>query len=224
MEKDCVKILYADRRILVCVKPFGVLSTDEPGGLPEIVRGLLAEADASVRTVHRLDRVAGGVTVLARSREAARRLGGSVQDRAFGKEYLAVVEGTPPERGTMRDLLARDRQTRRTFVTDTPGKDVREAALDYRTLGSAQGYSLVHIRLHTGRTHQIRAQFSSRRFPLAGDRKYGGQPIRDNEIALWSYALSFPHPQTEQTVRFSCPPPDTFPWDLFEVDRIVTTA
>ena len=212
-----MEILYQDKRILVCIKPFGVLATDEAGGLPSLARAALGDPAACVRTVHRLDRVAGGVTVLARSREAARRLGMCVQSRAFRKAYLAVVEGVPPESGTMRDLLARDRQTRTTFVTDTPGRDVREAVLDYRTLQTHDGFSLVHILLHTGRTHQIRAQFSSRGFPLAGDRKYGAQPIHAGEIALWSYALEFPHPQTDETVCFTAPPPDTDPWNLFDV-------
>lgn len=215
---DGVKILYADRRILVCVKPFGVLSTDEAGGLPALVRVLLGDPAASVRTVHRLDRVAGGVMVLARSREAARRLGESIQSHAFEKEYLAVTEGVPPAQGTMRDLLARDARTRQTVVTDTPGRDVREAVLDYATLQTADGFSLVRIRLHTGRTHQIRAQFASRGFPLAGDKKYGAAPIRTGEIALWSYALAFPHPQTDERVRFTAPPPDTYPWNLFAAD------
>ena len=215
---NSLEILYQDKRILVCIKPFGVLATEEAGGLPSLVRAALGDPAACVRTVHRLDRVAGGVTVLARSREAARRLGIRVQSRTFRKAYFAVVEGIPPESGTMRDLLARDRQTRRTFVTDTPGRDVREAVLDYRTLQTHDGFSLVHILLHTGRTHQIRAQFSSRGFPLAGDIKYGGQPIRPGEIALWSYALEFPHPQTDETVCFTAPPPDTFPWNLFAAD------
>ena len=212
-----MEILYQDRRILVCVKPFGVLSTDEDGGLPSLVRATLGDPAASLRTVHRLDRVAGGVMVLARSREAARRLGESVQTRAFGNEYLAVVEGAPDAEGTMRNLLARDRQTRRTVVTDTPGQDVREAELTYRTLQTTDGFSLVRIRLHTGRTHQIRAQFSSRGYPIAGDKKYGGQPIRAGEIALWSYSITFPHPQTDELMRFSAPTPDTDPWNTFSV-------
>ena len=210
-----IQILYEDRRILVAVKPAGVLSTNEPGGMPELLRGYLGDPQACVRTVHRLDQVVGGVMVFARSAEAARRLSGQMERREFQKEYYAVVHGTlEAAQGTFRDLLARDGRLRRTYVAENPGKDVREAILDYRLLASNGGLSAVAVRLHTGRTHQIRVQFSSRNLPLAGDRKYG-EPDGFAQIALWSHSLCFTHPETGETVAFSAPPPDAEPWTRF---------
>ena len=211
-----MELLYTDRRIVVCVKPAGVVSTDEPGGVPELVRRELGDPAACVRTVHRLDQVVGGVMVLARSVRAARELTAQIQGRTFGKEYLAVVHGTPPApAGTFTDLLIRDRRLRRTLVTHQPGPDAREAVLDYETLCVRDGLALVRIRLHTGRTHQIRAQFSARGLPLAGDRKYGA-PEDDCPVALWSHALSFRHPETDEPLSFTCPPPVSVPpWDRF---------
>lgn len=209
-------ILYSDNRIIVCLKPTGVVSTDEPGGLPSLLRAELGDAHACVRTVHRLDQVVGGVMVLARSREAARRLSAQVESHQFRKEYLAVLEGMPAEKeGCLRDLLRRDKAQKKTFITDTPGKDSREAVLHYRLLDSRGGLSLVRIRLETGRPHQIRAQFSGRGLPLAGDRKYGAQLDLGNSIALWSRLLSFRHPQTNEVVTFAALPQRTFPWDTF---------
>ncbi len=207
-------ILYSDRRIVVCCKPVGVRSTDEPGGLPEQLRHQLGTD--CFRTVHRLDQVVGGVMVLARSREAAKRLSAQVEARQFCKTYLAIVHGALPEpSGTLTDLLARDPAARRTYVTHTPGKDARKAVLDYRLLGQRDGLSLVCIQLQTGRTHQIRAQFSSRGWPLVGDRKYGAPAVEMEGIALWSYRLSFTHPQTGQALHFSALPPDIQPWRCF---------
>lgn len=210
-----VEILYQDNRILVCLKPPGVLSTDEPGGLPELLRAQLGNETACVRTVHRLDRVVGGVMALARSREASRILSAQMRDRQFHKEYLAVVHGAPErEQGTLCDLLLRCREERKTYVVSAPGKDVQEAVLEYETLERGDGMSLVRILLKTGRTHQIRAQFSAHGYPLVGDRKYGAADDGCG-IALWSCRLSFCHPQTEAPVTFCAPPPRSFPWDRF---------
>lgn len=212
-----MNILYSDNRILVCLKPYGVVSTDEPGGLPSLVRQHLGEETACVRTVHRLDQVVGGVMVLARSKKAAQLLSAQVQKRSFGKEYLAVVQGAPqPLSGTFCDLLFRVKAERKTVVVTEPGKDVQEAVLDYETLAQRDGLSLVKIHLRTGRTHQIRTQFSHHGCPLVNDKKYGGpeQPHMEG-IALWSCLVSFDHPQTGETMTFQAPPPSVWPWSLF---------
>ena len=188
-----MEILYKDRDILVCVKPPRVLSTDEPGGLPELVRQELGDPKADVRTVHRLDRVVSGLMVLARNAESASELSRQIREGVFEKEYLAVVHGEPPEKaGELRDLLGRDKARRMTFVAEEPGKGIQEAQLRYRVLHVAGGLSRVRIRLYTGRTHQIRVQFASRGYPLVGDHKYGA---RDNVPApmLYSCKLTFPH-------------------------------
>jgi len=210
-----MEILYQNANILVCIKPARVLSTDEPGGLPELVREALGDPKADVRTVHRLDRVVSGVMVLARSANAASELSRQIREDQFRKEYLAVVHGRPenPE-GTLHDLLARDKARRMTFVAEAPGKGVQEAALSYRVLEYANGMSLVRVRLHTGRTHQIRVQFSSRGMPLVGERKYAvwNDPC---ELALWSAKIGFYHPGTGEWVEFSKEPPAVFPWTEF---------
>ena len=130
-------ILYQDNSILVCIKPAGVLSTDEPGGVPELVRQALGDPKACVRTVHRLDRVVSGLMVLARTPAAASKLSAQIREHDFGKTYLAVVHGEPDAlQGTYRDLLRRDPNERKTYVTDKMAKGVQEAVLDYDVLGT----------------------------------------------------------------------------------------
>lgn len=209
-----MEIIYQDKDIIVCVKPPRVLSTDEPGGMPELVRQALGDPNANVRTVHRLDRTVSGLMVLARRSKAASELSRQIREGQFQKEYLAVLNGTPDEAsGRLRDLLMRDKQARKTYVVTEPGKDVQEAILDYQTIRSCEGMSRVRIQLLTGRTHQIRCQFSSRGLPLIGDRKYG-DPNADCEIALWSYRLAFKHPYSGGPMEFVLEPPARYPWNI----------
>lgn len=207
-------ILYQDKDIVLCIKPPRVLSTDEPGGMPELVREALGDPKADVRTVHRLDRVASGLMALARNARTASELSRQIREGEFDKEYLAVVHGSPDAtEGTYTDLLLRDKRERKTYVVSEMSKGVQEAILEYRLLGSVDGLSKVSINLITGRTHQIRAQFSSRGLPLVGDRKYSLNED-DCEIALWSYRLKFRHPSTGELVEFSTQPPNEYPWNL----------
>ncbi len=208
-----MELIYQDKDIVVCVKPARVLSTDEPGGMPELVRNALGNEKADVRTVHRLDRVVSGLMVLARSGAAASELSRQIREGSFQKEYLAVVHGKTLPRDTLRDLLQRNKQERKTYIVTEPGKDVQEAVLHYETLNSTDALSRVRIRLETGRTHQIRAQFSGRGWPLVGDRKYS--LLEDEcEIALWSYRLAFCHPGTGEPMEFTLDPPDIYPWTV----------
>lgn len=205
-------IIYQDKDILVCVKPAGVLSTDEPGGLPELVREALGDPGANVRTVHRLDRTVSGLMVLARRSKAASELSRQIRDGEFGKEYMAVCHGTlQDDHGEFRDLLLRNKQERKTYIVAEPGKDVQEAILEYWVLNRAEDMTRVRIRLHTGRTHQIRAQFSGRGLPLVGDKKYG-IPEDDCRIALWSCRLTFQHPYSGKPMEFTLDPPELYPW------------
>ena len=216
-----MEILYLDRAVIVCVKPAGVLSTDEPGGLPALIRAELGDLNADVRTVHRLDRAVSGLMVLARGSAAASELSRQIRGSEFEKEYHAVVHGVTPDAGELRDLLWRDRARRMTFVADEPGKGVQEAVLSYRTLGRGADRSLVRIRLGTGRTHQIRVQFASRGFPLFGERKYCPEPD-ECPLALWSHALGFFHPETGERLRFVKEPPDEYPWtSCEEIDSLL---
>ena len=207
-----MELIYQDKDIIVCVKPPRVLSTDEPGGLPELIRQTLGDDKADVRTVHRLDRVVSGLMVLARNKMAASELSRQIRENIFQKEYLAVIHGHPEvEQGTLRDLLLRNKAERKTYIVSEPGKDVQEAILEYRVENQAADMSRIRIRLITGRTHQIRAQFSGRSMPLLGDRKYSN--LEDPcEIALWSCYLGFQHPATGEFMSFSLEPPADYPW------------
>lgn len=204
--------LYKDQDIVVCIKPARVLSTDEPGGMPELVRQALGDPQADVRTVHRLDRVVSGLMVLARNPHAASELSRQIREDQFEKEYLAVLHGCPPSPvGRLTDLLLRNKQERKTYIVSEPAKGVQEAILDYQVLRQAGDFSRIRIQLVTGRTHQIRAQFSGRGMPLVGDRKYS--TLEDPcEIALWSYRLSFTHPVSGKSMEFCHEPPDIYPW------------
>ena len=207
-----MEIIYQDKDIVVCVKPPRVLSTDEPGGVPDLVREALG--DTNVRTVHRLDRTVSGLMVLARRSKAASELSRQIREGEFQKEYVAVVHGHPnQDNGELRDLLLRNKQERKTYIVSETGKDVQEAILRYRVLKKTEDMTRVRIQLQTGRTHQIRVQFSGRGWPLVGDRKYG---IQDDaqEIALWSYRLAFRHPYSGNPMEFVLEPPSDYPWSI----------
>lgn len=203
-----MEILYSDDRVLVCVKPAGVLSTDEPGGMPDLIR---QQHGLKVRTVHRLDQAVSGLMVFARTARAAADLSAQIREGCFEKQYLAVVHGQPPEKDTLRDILMRDKARRMTIVTDTPGKNAREAELHYYVESQTAQLSRVRVNLVTGRTHQIRVQFASRGWPLVGDRKYGIQDHGQN-IALWSCRVAFRHPRTDEPMAFEMMPPLVYPW------------
>ena len=209
-----IELVYQDADIVVCLKPARVLSTDEPGGVPELVRQALDDPKATVKTVHRLDQVVSGVMVLARTARAASDLSEQIRSHQFEKEYLAVIHGCPDgENGTFRDLLARNKAEKKTYIVTEPGKDAQEAVLDYQVVARSEELSKVRIRLYTGRTHQIRAQFSGRGFPLVGDKKYGRG--EDCDIALWSCRVAFCHPKTGEFMEFQKEPPVVYPWNAF---------
>ena len=178
-------ILYSDTDIVVCIKPVGLDSEHQvPEALIEILGG-------QIFPIHRLDMNVGGVMVYARTKQAAAQLSKAVQEGTMVKEYVAQVHGTPPENGDWQDLLFKDSTKNKVFVVKKERKGVKKARLEFQRLSEGES-SLVRIRLHTGRSHQIRVQFASRGFPLVGDRKYGG---RDEATApmLFSCCLTFPH-------------------------------
>lgn len=179
-----MEFLYQDRNLAVCIKPVGLDSEKE---LPEqIVQALGGE----IYPIHRLDQNVGGCMVYARTRQAAAALSRAVQEGTMVKEYVAMVHGTPPEAGDWEDFLWKDSSKNKVFVVKKERRGVKKARLEFRRLTS-RNPSLVRIRLHTGRSHQIRVQFASRGFPLVGDHKYGS---RDEATAplLFSCALTFP--------------------------------
>ncbi|MBQ0000127.1 MAG: hypothetical protein KBT01_01120, partial [Clostridiales bacterium] len=210
-----MKILFRDKDIIVCIKPAGVVSTDEPGGTPELIKKEIGE-ELPVRTVHRLDSVVAGLMVYALSQEAASGLSTQITDGSFTKEYMAVTEGCLKEKaGELRDWLRRNQKERKTYAVEKMGRDAQEAILLYHVLSEKEDCSLVRVKLITGRTHQIRAQFSSRSLPLYSDRKYGAVH-KDAGIALWSCHLLFRHPVTGEEMDFSAMPPTRTPWTMFD--------
>ena len=175
-----MEILYSDKDLYVIVKPVGLDSEHE---VPAALGG-------EIYPIHRLDKNVGGVMVYARTKAAAAALSKAVQEGTMVKEYVAMVHGTPPEAGDWNDLLWKDSKKNKVFVVKRERGGVKKARLEFTRL-SAGATSLVHVRLHTGRSHQIRVQFSSRGFPLVGDHKYGA---RDEHTAplLFSRRISFP--------------------------------
>ena len=226
-----MNILYEDASIVVLDKPAG-LSSEE--GVPAALRQRWNTPDAFVGVVHRLDTGVSGLMVFARTPGAAAALSrqitqsqnayavqdgraeGRAEEPQFIKQYRAVIAGGPdealPAEGTLRDWLFKDSRRGRVFPVSRPRKGVREAVLEYRILKTAGDTSLAGITLHTGRTHQIRVQFASRKHPLYGDGKYGSRFKGD--IALQSAGLQFVHPETGEKMEFQLEKPIKAPWDL----------
>lgn len=200
MRQGCaVEILYQDKALLVCIKPSGVPSEGTgSNALPEILK---MQTGKNVWPVHRLDQAASGLMVYARRRESAAALSSAIAAGTMEKEYFALVSGTPqPEEGRMEDFLYHDARKGRVYPVRSLRKGVKQAALTYKTLQSREGVSLVRVQLETGRTHQIRVQFASRKLPLLGDGKYGSR-VKGN-LMLWSCRLAFSHPETGEKLCF----------------------
>lgn len=205
-----VNILYEDKWLCLCIKEPGILS--EEGGMPELLKEQCGMAHFCV---HRLDRAVGGLMVYARDSRTAGKLSALVSGREFEKEYLAIVQGKPEnDSGEMCDLLFKDSSKNKSYVVSRMRKGVKEAKLEYEVICTHNESILVKIKLHTGRSHQIRVQFSSRSMPLLGDVKYGSV-YKDCSIALWSHRLSFKHPVTGKTIDISQLPPQVSPWTDF---------
>ena len=185
-----MEILYSDKAIAVCVKPVGLDSEQE------VPKALKEQLGGEIFPLHRLDKNVGGVMVFARTKASAALFSRMIQEGQLVKEYVALVHGTPPEAGDWQDLLWKDSQKNKVFVVKRERKGVKAARLEYTRLTDTDP-ALVRIRLHTGRSHQIRVQFASRGFPLVGDHKYGS---RDEASApmLFSCRVTFPYQGTER--------------------------
>ena len=222
MNEKNIEIIYRDKSVAVVVKPSGVSSeaTEGKSGMPDLIASEL-KIDY-VGTVHRLDTVTEGLMIYSLDKRITGKLTEAVAARDTEKEYLAVIHGRPSEDdGEMRDLLFRDAGKNKTYVVKRERRGVREAILTYRTLETKETdyglLSLVRVKLVTGRTHQIRAQFASRAMPLLGDGKYGA---KDNapKVALYSTCLSFTHPMSGKRMKFEKIPVEK-PWELFNIGQ-----
>ena len=212
-----IDILHIDNDVIVCIKPAGLLSEGE--GPESLLTVLAQQCGGQVYPIHRLDRGAAGLMVFARNSKAAASLSRAVQEKQLKKEYFALISGTPAQaEGEMTDYLFKDSRKGKVFAVSRPRKGVRDARLTYRTLWSDGESALVRVALDTGRTHQIRVQFSSRGMPLWGDGKYGSRV--KGELALFSCGLGFPHPKTGKPMHFDAKPQGA-PWDAVSTDIFV---
>ena len=191
-----MQILYSDKNLAVCVKPVGLDSESE---VPDALKKQLG---GDIFPIHRLDKNVGGVMVYARTKQAAAALSKTVQEGTMVKEYVAMVHGTPTESGDWTDLLFKDSSKNKVFVVKKERRGVKKARLEFHTLRAGEE-SLVRIRLHTGRSHQIRVQFSSRGFPLVGDHKYGS---RDDKTAPMLFSCRITFPWKGETKQFEALP------------------
>jgi len=227
-----VKIIYEDNHLLVVEKPQNILTQGDQTGDEDLLTVLKEDirqrydkpGNVYLGLVHRLDRPAGGVMVFAKTSKAASRLSDQVRTGTFGKKYLAVVHGVPDEpTGTLVNYLVKDEAANTVKAVDgigDPASDLpagaKKAVLDYEVIEAADGLSLVRIKLHTGRPHQIRVQFAAIGHPLYGDQKYGASLNEPGmQLALWSVEISFIHPTLREQVTFSSDPPGAYPWTLF---------
>ena len=222
-----VKVIYEDNHLLVVEKPVNILSQGDDTNDKDMVN-LLKQyvkekynkpGNVYIGLVHRLDRPVGGAMVFAKTSKAASRLSEQVRNKTFKKTYRAVIHGTMnKESDTLKDYLYKNKKTNMVSVVNKNHKDAKNAELSYETLEHKNNFSLVEIDLKTGRPHQIRVQFASRRHPLFGDQRYGQNVNKvGQQISLWSYKIEIEHPTTKEKMEFVCEPPKEYPWDLFEV-------
>ncbi len=220
-----VKVIYEDNHLLVVEKPVNILSQGDDTNdkdMVNLLKNYVKEkynkpGNVFIGLVHRLDRPVGGVMVFAKTSKAASRLSEQVRNKSFKKTYRAVIHGTMNKKeDTLKDYLYKNKKTNMVSVVNKNHKEAKNAELDYETLQSKNNFSLVQIDLKTGRPHQIRVQFASRKHPLFGDQRYGQDVNKvGQQIALWSYKIEITHPTTKEKMEFICEPPKEYPWDLF---------
>lgn len=194
-------IIFEDKELVVCLKPKGVLSQIGKEGQKNMIDMLSAECGCEIYPVHRLDKEVGGIMVYAKTKSAAGNLSAQVSERVMEKHYIATTEkSTLPSEGTMEDLLYFDKGKNKSFVVKKERRGVKKAILEYKEISSDETTTSFRVRLLTGRTHQIRVQFASRKHPLIGDRRYGSKI--DGEIGLVSCFIGFKHPETGEWMEF----------------------
>lgn len=225
LEGASVPIIYEDNHLLVVEKPVNMLSQADDSRDPDLLSVLKEDikrrygkpGNVYLGLVHRLDRPVGGVMVFAKTSKAASRLSDAIRTRNFDKTYVAVVHNKPKDKqATLKHHLLKDTKTNMVSVVSPKVNGAKEAILDYQTIASNEGLSMVKVKLHTGRPHQIRVQFAAIGCPLFGDQRYGANVNKPGEqLALWSNKLSFEHPTTKEMLHFTSLPPERHPWFLW---------
>ncbi len=220
-----IKVIYEDNHLLVVEKPVNILSQGDDTNDVDMVNLLKKyvkekynkPGNVYIGLVHRLDRPVGGAMVFAKTSKAASRLSDQVRTKKLKKTYRAVIHGTMNKKeDILKDYLYKNKKTNMVSVVKKDHKESKDAELSYKTLSTKEGLSLVEIDLKTGRSHQIRVQFSSRKHPLFGDQRYGKDLNKvGQQIALWSHSLEFEHPTTKEALKFVSNQPKEYPWNLF---------
>ena len=215
-----IHIIYEDHHLLVVEKPVNIPVQEDKSKDTDMITILKKyriehenkKGDAFIGLVHRLDRPVGGIMVFAKTSKAASRLSEEIRNNTFHKTYLAVVQNKLPKTGILEDYLIKDKNNNISKITNK--ENGKYSALEYKVLNTKDNLSLVEINLITGRSHQIRLQFSSRGNPLVGDSKYGNNPNNIN-IALFAKSITFKHPTTKETLTFSLNLPNRYPFNIF---------
>lgn len=221
-----INIIYEDNHLLIVEKPFDVLSQKDNTNdldMVEILKKYLKDkydkkGNVYLGLVHRLDRPVGGVMVFAKTSKAAKRLSEDIRNNKFRKRYLVVVNGSIDKKsGMFYDYLLKDTKTNMVRVVREGTAGAKEAILKYDVIQKTDKLSLLMVELVTGRSHQIRVQFSSRGNPLYGDQRYGGKFSKVGQrIALWAYEVEFVHPTRKEVMKFNLKPKYNEPWSLFD--------
>ena len=227
---DELTVLHEDNHIIVVLKPQGIPTCGDDSGddsLLEQVRRYIKErynkpGNVYVGLVHRLDRPTGGVMVFAKTSKAASRLAEQMRTGDFEKRYLAVLAGVPREpQAKLVNYLKKNAVNNMVYVCPPTTDGAKMASLEYFVKEEKRGCSLVEVKLHTGRTHQIRVQMANIGTPVYGDMRYGGESAKKGNLALWAYSLTFTHPVTKERLRFMAgPPEDGSPWKHFDLSKI----
>ncbi|MHA6483967.1 RluA family pseudouridine synthase [Paenibacillus sp. strain BS8-2] len=229
-----IEVLFEDNHVLVVVKPPGIPSQEDETRDPDMLT--LLKQDLKIRhnkpgnvflgLVHRLDRPVGGAMVFARTSKAASRLSESVRSRAFGKTYMCIVQGRPSvQSATLKHYIRKDTQRNQVTVYDYQAPEAKEAILEYSVTASNRDYSLIAVKLHTGRPHQIRAQLAHIGCALIGDLKYGASKRTEvSDIMLWSTSVSFPHPTTKETLTFRSLPKRSSAWAWWTQEELISAS
>ncbi|MCH5161081.1 MAG: RluA family pseudouridine synthase [Clostridiales bacterium] len=224
-------VLFEDNHLLVVVKPQNIPTQGDSSGdrdLLNILKEYLVKkydkpGDAYLGLLHRLDRPTGGAMVFAKTSKAAARLSEQIRNGEFEKTYAAIVSGRPNRTGMVEHYLVKDEKSNTVTVAPSTLEGAKRAVSDIKLIDSADGMSLVTLRLLTGRTHQARVQLRALGSPIAGDRKYanGDKYVKCQHLALWAYKLVFAHPTTGDIMTFLSEPPDEYPWSAFDTDSLV---